>query len=83
MRLAVFPGRSGSRTARLVCADDRLAGSAIGPLLARLVEQSMVQSGNGRFWLLDTLRTYASELIADDELSRLRAPACPGDRGAW
>ena len=61
VRLAVFPGRSGLRTLRLVCADDRLAGNAVGPLLARLVEQSMVQSDAGRFWLLDTLRTYALE----------------------
>ena len=72
VRLAVFPGPFRLRETRLVCADDRLDGSAVGPLLARLVEQSMVQSGAGRFWLLDTLRNYACQRIADDELLRLR-----------
>ena len=72
VRLAVFPGPFGLADARAVCADDRLAVGAVGPLLGRLADQSMVQAGAGRFWLLDTLRTYALERIGDDDLLALR-----------
>ena len=72
VRLAVFPGPFRLADARLVCADGDIAASAVGPLLARLAEQSLVQTGAGRFWLLETLRTYALERIAGDDLLRLR-----------
>jgi predicted ATPase/DNA-binding SARP family transcriptional activator len=71
-RLAVFPGRFGLEDARSVCAGEPIDAKAVGPVLARLAEQSLVQSAGGRFWLLDTLRTYARERIGDDELLRLR-----------
>ena len=71
-RLAVFPGAFGLADARSVCADGRVAGNAVGPLLARLAEQSLVQTGGGRFWLLETLRTYALERLADGDLLSLR-----------
>ena len=77
VRLAVFPGPFRLREARLVCADDRLDASAVGPLLARLVEQSMVQSGAGRFWLLDTLRTYALPTHRRRRAPQAAWPACP------
>ena len=64
------------------------AGSAVGPVLARLAEQSLVQAVAGRFRLLETLRTYAAERLADDELpgcgpgmpatSRIGSPSCSG-----
>ena len=38
-----------------------------------LVEQSLVQSAGGRFWLLETLRTYAVERLGPGPLDRLRS----------
>jgi predicted ATPase/DNA-binding SARP family transcriptional activator len=71
-RLAVFPGSFGLAEVRSVCADDRIGVNAIGPLLARLAEQSLVQTDAGRFWLLETLRTYARERLAKPDLLWLR-----------
>ena len=53
---------------------------AIGPLLARLVEQSLVQAGDGRFWLLETLRTYAAERLSEPDAATAAGPACPRRR---
>jgi predicted ATPase len=72
VRLAVFPGAFRLADARSVCADGRIPVNAIAPLLARLAEQSLVQTGAGRFWLLETLRTYALERLADGDLLSLR-----------
>lgn len=60
-RLAVFPSAFSLEQAECVCADGQLPHQVVASLLARLVEQSMVQAGEGRFWLLETLRAYAAE----------------------
>ena len=73
-RLTVFPGPFRLAQARAVCADDTLPGAAVGPALARLVEQSLVQAVTGRFHLLQTLRTYAARRL--DEPTRLRLRPC-------
>jgi predicted ATPase/DNA-binding winged helix-turn-helix (wHTH) protein len=62
-RLAVFPGAFSLDQAESVCVDGHVARAAMAPLLARLVDQSLVQAGRGRFWLLETLRAYASERL--------------------
>lgn len=72
-RLAVFPDHFRLADVRAVCADDRLAATSVGGLLARLVEQSMVQACDGRFRLLDTLRTYAAERLGVEGRGALRA----------
>ena len=72
-RLAVFPGPFRLAQARAVCADDTLPAAAIGPALARLVEQSLVQAVAGRFHLLETLRTYAARRLSEPARLRLRA----------
>ncbi len=72
-RLAVFPEHFRLADVRAVCPDDRLAATSVGGLLARLVEQSMVQADDGRFRLLDTLRTYAAERLGDEDRLALRA----------
>lgn len=72
-RLAAFPDRFRLADVRAVCADDRLAATSVGGLLARLVEQSMVQADHGRFRLLDTLRTYAAERLGEEDRLTLRA----------
>ncbi|GAA5118926.1 ATP-binding protein [Pseudonocardia adelaidensis] len=72
-RLAVFPGSFPLDRVESVCADESLPAAAVAGLLARLVEQSVVQVGRGWFWLLETLRTYAQErLAAAGEELRLR-----------
>jgi predicted ATPase/DNA-binding SARP family transcriptional activator len=72
VRLGVFPGAFGLADARSVCADPDVPGKAVGALLARLAEQSLVQTGGGRFWLLETLRTYALERLSQGDLLSLR-----------
>jgi predicted ATPase/DNA-binding SARP family transcriptional activator len=72
-RLAVFPDHFRLADVRAVCPDDRLAATSVGGLLARLVEQSMVQADDGRFRLLDTLRTYAAERLGEEDRLALRA----------
>ena len=69
----MFPGTFSLDQVEAVCADESLPASAVAGLVARLVEQSLVQAGRGRFWLLETLRTYALErLAAAGEELRLR-----------
>jgi predicted ATPase/DNA-binding SARP family transcriptional activator len=70
-RLAVFPGRFTLGQAEAVCPDEHIAARSVPGLLARLVEQSMVQSGQGRFWLLETLRVYAVERLDPTDAHRL------------
>jgi len=72
-RLAVFPSAFTADRAEVVCAEAPLSRPEVAPLLARLSEQSLVQSGRGRFWLLETLRVYAGERLAPDDRSTLRA----------
>ena len=45
VRLAVFPGAFDLDQVERVCADDQLPRPAVGPLLARLADQSLVQTG--------------------------------------
>jgi predicted ATPase len=65
-RLAVFPSAFSLDQAEEVCADEHIPRSAVPTLLARLVEQSVVQAGQGRLWLLETLRAYAAERVDDE-----------------
>ena len=71
-RLAVFPGSFGLDQAEAVCADDRLPSPSVGPLLARLVDQSLLQRVGDRFTLLETLRAYAAERLDAAERDRLQ-----------
>ena len=72
-RLAVFPSAFTADRAEVVCAEAPLSPPAVAPLLARLSEQSLVQHGRGRFWLLETLRVYAGERLAPADRPALRA----------
>lgn len=71
-RLAVFPGGFTLEQAESVCADPDLPARSVPGLIARLVEQSLVQSGRGRFWLLETLRVYAVDRLDPVRARRLR-----------
>jgi predicted ATPase/DNA-binding SARP family transcriptional activator len=72
-RLTVFPSGFTLAQVEAVGTDERIAGPSVPALLARLVEQSMVQSGQGRYWLLETLRVYGAERLDAADGHRLRA----------
>jgi predicted ATPase/class 3 adenylate cyclase len=61
-RLSVFAGGCTLEAAEAVCDADLDA-------LQALVDKSLVRHSNERFWMLETIRAYASErLAADDEV---------------
>ena len=69
-RLAVFAGGWTLEAAESVCADDQLPLDAVLDLLVRLVDRSLViaepgQDGGMRYWMLETLRQYARERMAE------------------
>jgi predicted ATPase/class 3 adenylate cyclase/DNA-binding CsgD family transcriptional regulator len=66
-RLAVFAGGFTLEAAEVVGADDALDAYAVLDLVARLVDKSLVhvEPGEGRYRLLDTIRLYARERLAD------------------
>jgi len=68
-RLSVFAGWS-LEMAEQVCADDRLAAGEIIDLTATLVDKSLVVVepevlGQARYRLLDSIRAYAAQRLAD------------------
>ena len=76
-RLAVFAGGFDLDSAEAVCADDTLDPLDVGDLLAALVDKSMVVADRHgprtRYRLLETLRQYGEERLAEDgELAALR-----------
>ena len=76
-RLAVFAGGFDLDSAEAVCADDTIDPLDVGDLLAALVDKSMVVADrhgpHTRYRLLETLRQYGEERLAEDgELAPLR-----------
>ncbi len=67
-RLAVFAGGFDLAAAEFVCADDTLDALDVMDLLASLVEKSLVtmseRDDSARYAMLDTLREYAHEKLA-------------------
>lgn len=68
-RLSVFAGGCWLAAAEAVCTDDGIAPSQLLPLLASLVDKSLVtaetlRSGDARYRLLETIRQYAAEQLA-------------------
>ena len=68
-RLSVFSGPAGLDAVRAVCADAALPAVEVLDSLARLIDRSLVQaeaaSQETRYRLLELLRQYASERLAD------------------
>ena len=68
-RLAVFSGGFDLEAAESVCADELLEAPDVANLLARLVEKSLVSvgdvDGEWRYDLLETVRAYAQERLAE------------------
>lgn len=70
-RLSVFPGGFDLEAARAVCADAGLPADAVGGVLARLVDKSILLEDAAcghrrpRYRMLDTLREYGARWLAD------------------
>ncbi|GAB4051806.1 AfsR/SARP family transcriptional regulator [Catellatospora paridis] len=75
-RLAVFPAGATVDSAVGVCADALVPAADVADLLDALVDKSLLQvTGDGelRYRLLDTIREYGLERLADTDLPRVRA----------
>ncbi len=71
-RLAVFPGGFTLKAAEAVCAADEITSGEVLPTIRRLVAKSLVMSEAGadhetRFRLLETVRQYALQRLAESE----------------
>lgn len=67
-RLSVFPAGATVETAAAVCADDLLPAASVGDLLLALVDKSlltMVEGATLRFRMLETIREYGVERLAE------------------
>jgi non-specific serine/threonine protein kinase len=77
-RLSVFTGGCTVATAEVVCTGDAIEPEQMLPMLALLVNKSLVvsqtlQRGDARYALLETMRQYAQEkLIASAQWSAMR-----------
>ncbi len=82
-RLAVFSRGFDLEAAEVVCADGLVEAPDVADLLARLVEKSLVSvsdvDGAWRYGLLETVRAYAQERLADAG----EAPAFELRHAAW
>jgi predicted ATPase/DNA-binding SARP family transcriptional activator len=59
-RLAVFPGDATVESAARVC---RLSEPDAEDLLTELIDKSLLEAGNGRFRMLETIRVYSAERL--------------------
>ena len=102
-RVSVFAGGFTLEAAEEVCAGDGLARAEIPALVADLVELSLLVpargSGNGRYQLLETLRSYGRDRLAEEGQAHHRqqrhadynvafarrsdAGLCGADEGRW
>ena len=69
-RLAVFPAGCDAASATEICADDRIPAGVVEQLLAALVDKSLLQVdpgalGGARFRMLETVREYGVERLAE------------------
>jgi predicted ATPase/DNA-binding SARP family transcriptional activator len=64
-RLAVFAGTFSLSASEDVCAGGPIERRHVADLLARLVDKSLVLVDSGRYRLLDTIRQFAAERLAD------------------
>ncbi len=72
-RLAVFPAGATPASAEAVCADDQVPAPDVLDLLASLVDKSLLQESGGRYRMLETIREYGQERLAErGELTAIR-----------
>ncbi|TDU06103.1 putative ATPase [Streptomyces sp. 846.5] len=66
-RMSVFSGGAELETVEQVCASDELSSGQIMDALASLVDKSLVvHASSGRYRLLETIKVYAAERLAED-----------------
>jgi predicted ATPase/class 3 adenylate cyclase len=94
-RLSVFAGRFSLDAVNAVCTDGDFNREVVLDLLAQLVDKSLVMAEAGRYRLLETVRTYGRERLAeayesDAIQARLGAyvvkqaeSRAPGQLGPW
>ncbi|MEO3889522.1 BTAD domain-containing putative transcriptional regulator [Nonomuraea sp. B5E05] len=68
-RLSVFAGGASLEAAERVCRDEAVAGEQVFELLTALIEKSLLLAEDGegspRYRMLDTIREYAADRLAD------------------
>ncbi|RCG30590.1 AfsR/SARP family transcriptional regulator [Sphaerisporangium album] len=64
-RFAVFAGGATLEAVERVCSDERLPPEDVLDVLARLVDKSLVVHENTRYRMLETIRAYAAERLAE------------------
>ena len=69
-RLTIFTGGATLESAERICG---LPGYDVVEVLTSLVDKSLVEVGDGRYRMLDTVRAFGAERLAEaDEVERLR-----------
>ena len=67
-RMSVFSGGAELETVEQVCASDELSSGQVMDALASLVDKSLVvHASSGRYRLLETIKVYAAERLAEDD----------------
>ncbi|PRY39556.1 BTAD domain-containing putative transcriptional regulator [Umezawaea tangerina] len=64
-RISILPGGVTTASAAAVCAGTAVPAAAIPDLLAALVDRSLVQLAPGRHRMLETIREYGTERLAE------------------
>nr|WP_062339238.1 BTAD domain-containing putative transcriptional regulator [Herbidospora sakaeratensis] len=64
-RVSVLPGGVTAESAAAVCAGTAVAAADVPDLLAALVDRSLLQLAPGRHRMLETIREYGAERLAD------------------
>ena len=67
-RMSVFSGGAELETVEQVCSSDELTPGQVMDALASLVDKSLVvHTSSGRYRLLETIRVYAAERLAEED----------------
>ena len=64
-RLSVFAGGFALEAAEAVCAADGIDTMDVADLAGELAAKSLIIPGRGRWWMLETLRAYGSQRLAE------------------
>ncbi|MFI6481688.1 BTAD domain-containing putative transcriptional regulator [Nonomuraea sp. NPDC050663] len=64
-RLSAFPGGASLDALEAVCADDSLPAREVIDVVGSLVEKSIVQQSGDRYQMLETIRAYAADRLAE------------------
>ncbi|MEU5860845.1 BTAD domain-containing putative transcriptional regulator [Nonomuraea sp. NPDC047529] len=71
-RLAAFPGGADLAALEEICSDASLSAADMVYVASALVEKSMIQQDGDRYWMLETVRAYAADRLAEPINDRFR-----------